>query len=416
MCVIKQQLFANKNAITFFCIVLAMLFPVVLNALGMLSNFAIAMGIAFMFVCLFSFWTFPVIQTKVKIASFLIIFALLCNFCCAIIVDVIGGVKINSLDFVNMLAKSISIYLFYVLPKYLVFSRLALKKYAKLMINLAIIACIYNIVSNFSILTSGFVGVSSSYEIKLCSFFVNRNQFGMFLVVSIFLFEFAFSPNRSWYKKIVLVLLLINLLLTFSRGSMISVIFFYIVRYTFNHNIEQNIKQYLKVTVALALIVLIIILYVPWIENFMKTMVIRADTGTSGRTDVWLMGLNVASHNIINGIGSFTGIDLAIKKGFEFGQFHNLYIDTLVGGGIIELILLLIIYRKAFEACGRCQDKNIRNSFKAFLLAVLLMGMNESVSFFSLGYVDIFFTINCITLPFLVNNMEPDRYRWLISY
>lgn len=119
------------------------------------------------------------------------------------------------------------------------------------MIDLAIIACIYNIVSNLSILTSGFAGVSSSYEIKLCSFFVNRNQFGMFLVVSIFLFEFAFSTNRSWYKKIVLVLLLTNLLLTFSRGSMISVMFFYIVRYTYNHNILQNIKQYLKIMIIM---------------------------------------------------------------------------------------------------------------------------------------------------------------------
>ena len=128
----------------------------------------------------------------------------------------------------------------------------------------------------------------------------------MFLVVSIFLFEFAFSTNRSWYKKIVLVLLLTNLLLTFSRGSMISVMFFYIVRYTYNHNILQNIKQYLKIMIIMTLVVLIIILYVPWIENFMKTMVIRADTGTAGRIDVWLMGLNVASHNIINGIGSFT--------------------------------------------------------------------------------------------------------------
>ena len=416
MRVIKQQLFANKNAITFFCIILTMLFPVVLNALGMLSSFAIAMGIAFMFVCLFSFWTFPVIQTKVEIASFLIIFVLLCNFGCAIIIDLIGCVEINPLDFVNMIAKLISIYLFYFLPKCLVFSREALKKYAKLMIDLAIIACIYNIVSNLSILTSGFAGISSSYDIKLCSFFVNRNQFGMFLVVSIFLIEFAFSPNRSLYKKIVLVLLLINLLLTFSRGSMISVVFFYIVRYTYNHNIVQNIKQYLKVTVALVLLVLIIILYVPWIENFMKTMVFRVDTGTAGRIDVWLMGLKVASHNIINGIGSFTGIDLAIKNGFEFGQFHNLYIDTLVGGGIIELILLLIIYRKAFKACGRCQDKNIRNSFKAFLLAVLLMGMNESVSFFSLGYVDIFFTINCIKLPFLINNMGSSKCFRFISY
>ena len=102
MRVIKQQLLANKNANTFFCIILTMLFPVVLNALGMLSNFAIAMGIAFMFVCLFSFWTFPVIQTKVEIASFLIIFVLLCNFGCAIIIDVISGVKINSLDFLNI--------------------------------------------------------------------------------------------------------------------------------------------------------------------------------------------------------------------------------------------------------------------------------------------------------------------------
>lgn len=281
MRVIKQQLFANKNAITFFCIILTMLFPVVLNALGILSSFAIAMGIAFMFVCLFSFWTFPVIQTKVEIASFLIIFVLLCNFGCAIIIDLIGSVEINPLDFVNMIAKLISIYLFYFLPKCLVFSKAALKKYAKLMIDLAIIACIYNIVSNLSILTSGFAGISSSYEIKLCSFFVNRNQFGMFLVVSIFLIEFAFSPNRSWYKKIVLVLLLMNLLLTFSRGSMISVVFFYIVRYTYNHNIVQNIKQYFKVTVALVLLVLIIILYMPWIENFMKTMVFRVDTGTA---------------------------------------------------------------------------------------------------------------------------------------
>ena len=400
----------SKLATALFAIVLAMVIPVILNALGWVSNFAVTMGIAFILVCIISFFKLPILNAKISSSSLFLIAILVCNAMIAMIVNIINGIEINTFDFINIAAKSINIYILYFIPKYMIFSVSALQKYTRLMVALAIIACVYNLISNFSIITAGFSGFASSYEVNLCSFFVNRNQFGMFLVVSIFLVELAFMHSKSTYKWLILFILYANLFLTFSRGSMISVIFFYMVRYVFNHNIIKNVVQFSKIIICVILLSLVIIIYVPGVSDFLSTMVIRSDVGTSGRTDIWLMGLDIVLHsNIINGLGSFTGVDFAIKQGFEFGQFHSLYIDTLVSGGIIELIILTVIYVTAYKACCKCQDKCIKNNFRAFLLAVLLMGINESVSFFSLGYVDIFFTVNCITLSLLIGNININK-------
>lgn len=402
----------SRTAITLFYFVLAMLIPVILNSLGLLSNFAIAMGMAFVLVCIISFVRLPLFQAKINNSFLFIVAVFFCNSIMAMVINTFNGIEINSFDFINIVAKLINIYILYILPKCMLFSTYALKKYARLMVALAIIACGYNLISNLPILTSGFSSFSSSYEIKLCSFFINRNQFGMFLVVSIFLAELAFMGNNNKYKWIILSILYVNLFLTFSRGSMISVIFFYMLRYILGHNIIQNMTILFKILICVVVFLVIAMVYIPGIIDFLSTMVIRSDVGTSGRTAIWLMGLTIVLHtNVINGLGSFTGIDFAIQQGFEFGQFHSLYIDTLVSGGIIELIILLVIYVTAYIACGKCYDRNIRNNFKAFLVAVLLMGTNESVSFFSLGYVDMFFTVNCITLPLLVSNLSVHKYR-----
>lgn len=405
----KQSILGNKTAETFLIMLVLMMFPTMLTSLGFSINLTFAMGGAYMLAFILAVLRLPIAFLRIKIDSSIIILLLGLNFILTILFNEANLFETNLFDFVNFIAKINGVYLFYILIGNVEFSELALKRYAKLMMILAIVACIYNIVFNFSTIVSGVAGISS-YAIQFRSFFFNRNQFGMFLVVCIFLLEFVFSSNEKWMKYIVLLVLLINLILSMSRGSIVSVMFFYFMQYALKHDFKQCVFKSVKVLAVVSIIFVIVVCYLPGLKNFFQNMVIRSDTGLSGRDSVWQMGLDVASLNIINGVGTFTGIDIAKNLGFKLGQFHSLYIDTLVSGGIVELIIIIFVYFKAYQVCSRCPNRDIGRTFRAFLLAVLLMGINESVSFFSIGYVDMFFTINCIALPFLISNIENRKY------
>ena len=52
----------------------------------------------------------------------------------------------------------------------------------------------------------------------------------------------------------------------------------------------------------------------------------------------------------------------------------------------------------------KIKEKSLRAACVAMMISVLVMGANESVSFFSIGWVDTFFTISCISYPLLMAN------------
>lgn len=345
-------------------------------------------------------------NTKVH-GLFIIAYGLILLQFTTLCIDSILGIKINLNDYINAFAKALNFLLLFGVMSNVKVSKSQIKSFMLYMTVFAVIACIYNFVVNRSALlnfwsyTSSY---SSSYELQFKSFFINRNQFGGLLFMSIVAHSYLCSDKKI--RKINILIFIIQLLsviLTMSRGAILACAVFFSVLYL-QHS--KNLKVSLSV-IAFCSIIIIGITSNSAYMGFITKYLIRPDVGSAGRTEIWKMGFGLAEqNNIVNGVGYFTGLDLAYEQGFKFDQFHNLYIDALVSGGIIELSLIVFLLIYVFRRCiKKCVDSGYKKIYVGSAVAMWVLGIFESVSFFSIGYTDTVFSIFFISLPLLLSNM-----------
>ncbi len=241
----------------------------------------------------------------------------------------------------------------------------------KYLLFFSIIACIYNLVFNFTEIIS-IRYITSGYELNLKSFFVNRNQFGSFLFISIVAHYYLLSGKKVQVLNIfIFALQITNLTLTMSRGAILASAIFFIILYL-QH--LKNIRVITSIIILISLMIFVILLSNK-IMDFISDNILRLDAGVTGRSEIWEMGLTVlAQNNIINGVGYFTGVELAKAQGFQFQEFHSLYIDTLVNGGIIELAFLMTLLIYIFKRCiKKCYDREYKKIYIASFFGIFVL-------------------------------------------
>lgn len=321
-----------------------------------------------------------------------------------VISNIFMEINIELFDLINVFAKAITLFLFFSLPKNINLKKETLFKFYQYMIILGIVACIYNMIVNFNSILH-FFSINSSYELSLKSFFSNRNQFGSFLFIELTLIE-AYknkSKNVNIFLYFCSALFLVNLVLTMSRGAILATAVFFI--YVF---LNQRGKLLLKV-LSLALFIYgttMVLMSNNSLFMFIRNMIIRPESGTTGRSGIWLIGLSVlAENNFIVGLGLNTALRIAKTKGLLLEQFHSFYIELLLNGGILELLFTAVVIISVIKYLAVNNAAKVdKNIIYARLLGFLSLGVFESVSLFSIGYVDVFFSIFIITLPILISN------------
>ena len=99
----------------------------------------------------------------------------------------------------------------------------------------------------------------------------------------------------------------------------------------------------------------------------------------------------------------------------EFTQFHNIFIESYVSGGIFEVFVLLYLIISLFINFinNKFIDANRKICYIASLISFIIIGIFESCNRFSIGYVDTLFTLFFVTIPILeinyYKNMEIDN-------
>lgn len=339
---------------------------------------------------------------KITLSPLLII--LFINSMLMLSVGWFSGISVNPLDYINQIIKLVMVCFLYLAVKPCNVERNSLIKFARYMVWLVWTACVYNLIANRSLMNVNLL-YANAYEMSFKSFFYNRNQFGMFLVVGLFYVQICFEKT-TWVKVLTNIMIVFNIILTMSRGSMISAIIFFLLYDSVYKNI--NAKKLISrfIYVITLIVIALLLMRNNSIAGFVENSLVRTDTGLTGRDSIWMLGLKIAwQNNILNGTGLFTGVDIAHTNGMTQDQFHSLYVDSIVDGGIIGLMCVLCIYISVFQKCRmRISNRRFRAACIAMMTSVLVMGANESVSFFSIGWVDTFFTISCISYPLLLSN------------
>lgn len=274
---------------------------------------------------------------------------------------------------------------------------------------LTFIAIIVNFVQHASDIPLMF-SADSSYQFEFASFFANRNQFGYFLFLGLVAHMLYLHGRRCRAHNIGLFALQIaSLFLTMSRGSIAaSLIFLTVFAVLRLRTKPKYFASFLAVGGIGAAVVV-----TTGVGDKLEELILRPDAALAGRDVVWSIGLDIwREHGILLGSGSFRGVMIAQERGMPYEEFHSFFVESLVGGGLVELILMLLILGLAWRRVVRSHlDVGRRHVLYASAVGVMGLSCVESVSFFTVGLVGTLFTIFFVSLPILYAGLPPAAVR-----
>lgn len=309
----------------------------------------------------------------------------------------------NALDILSALAKVLGVFLFCGLASGTCVSAGAWLTFLRLMLGLTFVAIAYNFFVHVSELPN-ISGAQSSYQFDFASFFANRNQFGLFLFISLFAHVLYIQSTklRAW-NAILFLTQFASLLLTMSRGSIAATLTFLCVLAASNW---KRLPAQVALTIA-GVLGAVVTVWKPASARLPYQFLVRSDVGLAGRDQLWRFGIEVwQSTNLLLGAGSFRGLSMAQQAGMGQEEFHSFFVELLVSGGLFELILVMGIFAYAMRRlkhAGRT-GQSIANTYGAALVGLTLLGLVESIGFFTIGFVGSLFTVMFLTWPLMLSS------------
>ena len=219
----------------------------------------------------------------------------------------------------------------------------------------------------------------------------DNNGAGMLLAMGVPICAFAWEAYRGWYRWVFaahIPIILHAVLMTYSRGAMVSLILaspFWILR-----------GRYRKPKIILGLCVLACLPLLAGKEIRDRFMTIgqgEKDESASSRFGSWMAGIRIAADNPITGVGIRVSnlFSKAYGADMEGRTIHNQYIqlaaDTgFVGAGIYVALVVSVLVgcqRVAARARGRDDPESVRVYLSACAVQAALVTFCTGAMFLS---------------------------------
>ena len=357
-------------------------------------------------------------KNKIKNTSKKIIIFILVIFSLQIITQIVNFLNFRSIeikDIVNIVAVILNSYLYIYMALKSEVTKEQFVNFMRKIVFLGMISCIYNIIVNFENVINIF-NVKNSYELNLKSFFANRNQYGIFLIIVMLSNLYILNTERSKKYIILQIIFIISAILTMSRNAILGTIIMNLLFISFNiKNIKEKLSKkqmitFIAVCSTVVLIIVLSIVLVPEIKETVNKLFIRTYTIStdSGRIKMWINGIDMVKSNILTGIGRFKAIMLNnTAYNSRLDQFHSIYVETLVTYGIVgEVCLIYSIVQYIKRIKNSFIDKGEKNIMLIGIITFLIISCFETTCRLSIGYADTITMIYFITIPLMYTNIK----------
>lgn len=336
------------------------------------------------------------------------------------------GYSFYKLDYFNLKEVLFSISMIYnILIFILLVSKFSITKkdinqFLQRLVILGLFSVALNIILHFNDFSMIFVA-DNSYNLVFSSFFPNRNQFGIFMLIITISNTMLYKFNRENKYLVYGIIFIVNLFLSMSRTSMLG-LFVFLVVFIFNEYIKGNkIKFYIdKKTVIIlffGIISLIILLLSTDFLSVINKMFIRTETikSGSGRFDLWNDAFSIVmNNNLFVSVGRFTAINLnQLLFNSDLNQFHSIYIEKFVTHGLVGLIWLIVLLFMMLKSIIKLPDC-LKSVLLASFISFLFISLFETTTRFSIGYADAMSTIFFFSFPLICSNCSDD-YKGSVS-
>lgn len=275
-------------------------------------------------------------------------------------------------------------------------------KYFNLHIILALYASIINLYKNYTSIINLNININDPYFVSFSSFFGGRNAFGAFLLNTNIITLYMFMKTKNKKYVLFLIIFLFNLFFTFSRSSIFSFLIFTII-----YIVLESRNKILRICslVGGGILGILVIINSKYFD-FIRVFLLRENYGLAGRDDVWIMAKEVILKNPIFGYGIGASENIFSYKGKIASSFHNVYLECLVNGGVLLLIMyiffLIWILLKYLKI--RKFDKTVGSIYVAYWLTYIIYKLFESGMYFAIGDRAVLETIFAISIPLLYLN------------
>lgn len=319
---------------------------------------------------------------------------------------IIGEYQI--MDLANIACQFVNILLLFIAVLNMKSEEKYISYFMNALVIFGILSCLNNIILYFDEILQTLGFQKGAYMVNIKSFFANRNQFAFFMYVAIIADIFLILKENKLIHKLLLILFFVNLFFTMSRTGILAVGIFIFIYFLLTDKLNRKTKFILLVLGIFCLIGMICLINELNPTLIQKLVRFERIKDLSGRTDIWERGINLLKEkpiNILFGVGRFKGIEELHFEEKSFSQFHNIYIDSLVTGGIVELLFVLYIYgfvlRKIFKSNI---DKKYKNLYLTMFITFAIYICFESFGRFSIGSSDTLCLIFFVTIPLLHAN------------
>ena len=316
--------------------------------------------------------------------------------------DIVQGVTINFYDPINSLIKIVNFFIFYMLIENIEVNKEAVYRFVRAVVILSVIACLFSIFFEFDEILS-IRYVSNTNTLRIRSFFSNRNQYAAFLVIGLIANLYSYQLKKQKRNILIFILQILCILSTFSRAALFSSIII----------IALMVLQMRDTKKKIALLLLALIIGVGFVfttgvfDYFIKNYIRWSQGVDSGRFILWKYAWDTAKINLFTGVGFYTGVDIAISNGMGLDQFHNMFFDLLVDGGIFEVFFIIGMFYSVYRRCSqKCVDMRLLAVYRASFAAFIFHACFESLSVFALSYSDTMYSIFFVSLPLLLSKVK----------
>lgn len=218
---------------------------------------------------------------------------------------------------------------------------------------------------------------SRGWAIISIEYLPNRNDVSIFFLVGFSAFVFLDSKLSKIKKQLVLGVILISILLTFSRSAYASL--FFLVIYL----IFTNEHRFKYLFLFLGVFSLLYFIDNPISDRFLYTFESGStgqyDDSTSLRIIIWGSALDNFLNNPILGVGAgvtpFVNTDYFIPLGSSILYAHNYYITQLYQLGIIGFLLTLSVFISFYSL-----TKFVNEDERKFSVSILIIFLVSSLS------------------------------------
>ena len=192
--------------------------------------------------------------------------------------DTLSGLR----DVISYAFPVLAVFLFFTIGNKNRISMEQYDKYLKLIIGAALYMGLYAVLFRSSQITAALTA-SGAYGNQLTSFFVSNHEYGMYLVfaASAAMYLFFKNPQRKALYLLLIAFFLFNLVLTFSRTSLVAFACFLLMFILFSKS-----RKLILFTLIGILLVIVLWSVVPSLADFFNGVVFRTDVDAE-RFSIW---------------------------------------------------------------------------------------------------------------------------------